>query len=77
MLNGARFLSIFALQKATFEKTKTWFVEQAFKIDIMLRASHYYLENITTLFRKNQQDLWLCVLWKGLMQKIMNLMSKN
>ena len=26
----------------------------------MLRVSHYYLEDITTLFRKNQQDSTMC-----------------
>jgi len=58
--SGARSLPIFALVKATFVKTKTWFVEQAFKIDTMLRIGHYYPEDITTLFRKNQQDSTMC-----------------
>jgi len=49
VLKGARFLPISALVKTTFEKTKTWFVERAFKIDTMLRACHYYPEDITTL----------------------------
>jgi len=53
-------LSIFALVKATFEKIKTWFVEQDFKINIMLRAGHYYPKDITTLLRKNQQDSAMC-----------------
>jgi len=53
-------LPISALVKATFEKTKTWFVEQVFKIDTMLHANHYYSEDITTLLRKNQQDSSMC-----------------
>jgi len=53
-------LSISALVKTTFEKTKTWFVERAFKIDIMLHTCHYYPENIMTLLRKNQQDSTIC-----------------
>ena len=60
VLKGARSLPISALVKATFEKTKTWFVERVFKIDTMLRVSHYYPEDITTLFRKNQQDSTMC-----------------
>nr|XP_007161351.1 hypothetical protein PHAVU_001G061800g [Phaseolus vulgaris]ESW33345.1 hypothetical protein PHAVU_001G061800g [Phaseolus vulgaris] len=60
VLKGARSLSISALVKTTFEKTKTWFVERVFKIDTMLRASHYYSEDITTLLRKNQQDSSMC-----------------
>jgi len=68
MLEGARSLPIFALVKATFEKTKTWFVEQNFKIDIMLGESHYYLEDIITLLRKNQQDSAMCFV-KCLLQK--------
>jgi len=61
VLKGARSLPISALVKATFEKTKTWFVERAFKIDTLLRASHYYPKDITTLFRKNQQDSTMCL----------------
>jgi len=41
----------------------------------MLRTGHYYLEDITTLEKINK--IRLCVLRKGLMQKILNLMSKN
>jgi len=52
VLKGACSLSIAALVEATFEITKTWFVEWVFKIDTMLRAGHYYSENITTLPRK-------------------------
>ena len=59
VLKGARSLPISALVKATFEKTKTWFVEQAFKIDIMLRVGHYYPEDITTLLRKNQDSAFV------------------
>nr|XP_007155040.1 hypothetical protein PHAVU_003G167900g [Phaseolus vulgaris]ESW27034.1 hypothetical protein PHAVU_003G167900g [Phaseolus vulgaris] len=60
VLKGARSLPIFALVKATFEKTKTWFLERALKIDTMLRAGHHYPEDITILFRKNQQDSTMC-----------------
>jgi len=60
VLKGARSLPIPALVKATFEKTKTWFVERVFKIDTMLRTGHYYSEDITTLLRKNQQDSTMC-----------------
>ena len=60
MLKGARSLSISALVKTTFEKTKTWFVERAFKINIMLLVGCYYPEDITTLLRKNQQDSAIC-----------------
>ena len=60
VLKGARSLPISALVKATFEKTKTWFIERVFKIDTMLRTSHYYSEDITTLLRKNQQDSAMC-----------------
>jgi len=52
VFKGARSLPISALVKATFEKTKTWFLERAFKTDTMLRAGHHYPEDITTLFRK-------------------------
>nr|XP_007136176.1 hypothetical protein PHAVU_009G024500g [Phaseolus vulgaris]ESW08170.1 hypothetical protein PHAVU_009G024500g [Phaseolus vulgaris] len=60
VLKEARSLLISALVKATFEKTKTWFVERVFKIDTMLRACHYYSEDITTLLRKNQQHSAMC-----------------
>jgi len=55
VLKGVHSLLISNLVKATFEKTKTWFVERAFKIDTKLHAGHYYQEDITTLFRKNNK----------------------
>jgi len=57
---GARSSPISSLVKATFEKTKTWFVVRAFKIDSMLRTGHYYPKDITSLLRKNQQDSAMC-----------------
>jgi len=42
----------------------------------MLRASYYYPEDIKTYSEKINK-IRLCVLWKGLMQIILDLMSKN
>ena len=35
-------------------------MERDFNIDIMLHTGHYYLEDITILLRKNQQDSTMC-----------------
>jgi len=59
MLKRARFLPIFALVKATFKITKTWFVERGFKIDIMLRRS-LLSRSYHNLNRKIQQDSAMC-----------------
>ena len=45
MLKGARSLSISALVKATFEKTKTWFVERVFK-------NRHHVTRMSLLFRR-------------------------
>jgi len=42
------------------KKQKHGLLNESSKIDTMLRACHYYLEDITTLLRKNQQDSSVC-----------------
>jgi len=48
VLKGARSLPICALVKTIFERTNVWFVEQATKIQCMLRAEHQFPEDIVT-----------------------------
>ena len=60
VLKRARSLHIYALIKATFERTVTWFVERGVKADSMLRAGHQYPEEINTIIRKNQQQAGMC-----------------
>nr|XP_007134899.1 hypothetical protein PHAVU_010G085200g [Phaseolus vulgaris]ESW06893.1 hypothetical protein PHAVU_010G085200g [Phaseolus vulgaris] len=43
-----------------FERTKSWLVERGTKIECMLRAGHQYLEDITALLRKNEQQSAMC-----------------
>lgn len=55
ILKGARSLSICALVKTIFKRTKTWFVERGTKTECLLRADHRYLEDIYALLIKNEQ----------------------
>jgi len=43
-----------------FERTKSWLVERGTKIECMLRAGHQYLEDITALLWKNEQQSAMC-----------------
>ena len=75
ILKGARSLLIFALLKETFERIKTWCVEQGLKINMMLHACHYYAKDIITLFRKKINKM--CFVQRLLSERIMKLMFKN
>jgi len=60
VLKRACSLPIYALIKATFESTTTWFVERRVKSDSMLQAGHQYPEEINAIIRKNQQQAGMC-----------------
>jgi len=59
-LSGARSLPVSAPVRTTFETIKDWFVQQATKDDCMIRASHIYPKDITTILRKNEQQFVMC-----------------
>jgi len=61
VLKDAQSLSLCALVKSTFERTKDWFIEQDTKAECMLRAGHLYPEDITALLRKNEQQSAMCI----------------
>lgn len=60
VLKRACSLLIYALIRATFERTASWFVERGMKAYLMLQGGHQYLENITAIIRKNQQQARMC-----------------
>ncbi|XP_068498053.1 uncharacterized protein [Phaseolus vulgaris] len=60
VLKGSRSLPICALVKTIFERTNAWFVEQATKMQCMLRAEHEFPDDIVALLRKNEAQSAMC-----------------